>query len=59
MVPHLVTRHKGGTWSGWPRFALGIGKVAFFVVLTDADPSVTSAGSVSSGHLRQTCLNGS
>jgi hypothetical protein len=26
-------------WSRWPRFALGIGTVAFFVVLTEAEPS--------------------
>lgn len=31
-------------WSRWPRFALGIGTVAFFVVLTGAEPSVMRAG---------------
>jgi competence protein ComEC len=31
-------------WSRWPRFALGIGTVAFFVVLTGAEPSVLRAG---------------
>ena len=31
-------------WSRWPRFALGVGTVAFFVVLTGADPSVMRAG---------------
>jgi hypothetical protein len=30
-------------WSRWPRFALGIGTVAFFVVLTGAEPSVRRA----------------
>lgn len=28
----------------WPRFALGVGTVAFFVVLTGAEPSVLRAG---------------
>ena len=31
-------------WSRWPRFALGLGTVAFFVVLTGAEPSVMRAG---------------
>jgi DNA internalization-related competence protein ComEC/Rec2 len=31
-------------WSRWPRFALGMGTVAFFVVLTGAEPSVMRAG---------------
>jgi len=31
-------------WSRWPRFALGTGTVAFFVVLTGAEPSVMRAG---------------
>ena len=31
-------------WSRWSRFALGIGTVAFFVVLTGAEPSVMRAG---------------
>ena len=31
-------------WSRWPRFALGFGTVAFFVVLTGAEPSVMRAG---------------
>jgi competence protein ComEC len=31
-------------WSRWPRFALGIVTVAFFVVLTGAEPSVMRAG---------------
>jgi competence protein ComEC len=30
--------------SRWPRFALGMGTVAFFVVLTGAEPSVLRAG---------------
>lgn len=30
--------------SRWPRFALGVGTVAFFVVLTGAEPSVMRAG---------------
>ena len=30
--------------SRWPRFALGLGTVAFFVVLTGAEPSVMRAG---------------
>ncbi len=30
--------------SRWPRFALGMGTVAFFVVLTGAEPSVMRAG---------------
>jgi competence protein ComEC len=30
--------------SRWPRFALGLGTVAFFVVLTGAEPSVLRAG---------------
>jgi competence protein ComEC len=30
--------------TGWPRFALGVGTVAFFVVLTGAEPSVMRAG---------------
>ena len=31
-------------WSRWPRFALGAGTVACFVVLTGAEPSVMRAG---------------
>jgi competence protein ComEC len=30
----------------WPRFALGVGTVAFFVVLTGAEPSVLRAGTM-------------
>lgn len=36
-------------WSRWPRFALGIEMVAFFVVLTGAERSLIRAGS---GELR-------
>ena len=32
----------------WPRFALGLGTVAFFVVLTGAEPSVMRAGVMAS-----------
>ena len=32
-------------WSRWPRFAPGIGMVAFFVVLTGAERSLIRAGS--------------
>ncbi|MEP6477064.1 MAG: DNA internalization-related competence protein ComEC/Rec2 [Actinomycetota bacterium] len=32
----------------WPRFALGVGTVAFFVVLTGAEPSVLRAGVMAS-----------
>jgi hypothetical protein len=32
-------------WSRWPRFVLGIGMVAFFVVLTGAERSLIRAGS--------------
>jgi competence protein ComEC len=32
----------------WPRFALGLGTVAFFVVLTGAEPSVLRAGVMAS-----------
>jgi competence protein ComEC len=32
----------------WPRFALGLGTVAFFVILTGAEPSVLRAGVMSS-----------
>jgi len=31
-------------WSRWPRFGLGMGTVAFFVVFTGAEPSVMGAG---------------
>ena len=38
--------------SRWPRFALGLGTVAFFVVLTGAEPSVLRAGVDGRAHAR-------
>src|SRR4029434_6865682 len=43
LVP-IVALGAALRWSRWPRFALGVGTVAFFVVLTGAEPSVMRAG---------------